>query len=544
MSANPLPPLPRDTLFPERSGLGSWLKRFLPADAHAFIQPKLVDLGRVAARQAIALGDTADRNGPRHIPFDPLGNRIDRIEYHPAYLELQKLSYGAGMVNVKYDPETSRKYASSLHQMGFSMTMVFSGGESGMLCPLCMTDGAARVVKLHGSPELKARAIPCLAATDMGKLWRGAMFLTEKQGGSDVGANTCRAVNENGTWRLYGDKWFCSNVDAEVALVLARSDDAPKGTKGLSLFYVETNLPEGGKNNFVIHRIKDKFGTRSMPTGEITFNGTPATLLGGPGAGFKQMLDMVNLSRLYNATVSVGLLHRALDETTFFAERRMAFGTPLTGHRMHLETLADWWAHYLGGLALVLTSCQALDEHDTTGDKAAFGRSRMLTPMAKRHTGRQVVDGVSMCMELIGGQGYIEDTGIPRLLRDGQVLPIWEGTSHIQMWDVARAALKDGALMPTMEWLAQGANDAKVKAALDAAAKTLVEHADPDAFGAAGRYVVDQLTNAVEQALLVRWGDARALLAARRLADMRSVQPWKAARTWSDTELKQLCGIA
>jgi acyl-CoA dehydrogenase len=530
-----LPPFPRDTLFTSRSGLPHWLKTFLPSEAHAWLLPRITALGENAARLGIALGDQADREGPQHIPFDALGNRVDQIRYHPAYRELERLSYGAGLVGLKYDPKVHQQFPATQHQMGFTMTLVFAGAESGMLCPLCMTDGVARVLKAHAPPDLQARAIPRLAATDMSQLWRGAMFLTEKQGGSDV--------KDGNSWKLYGDKWFCSNVDAQVALVLARTDDAPAGTHGLGLYYLETNVADGSKNGLIIHRIKDKLGTRSMPTGEVTFTGATATLLGGPGAGFKMMLDMVNLSRLYNATVAVGVLNRALEEVTYFAQRRTAFGKPLTGHRMHMETLADQWAIYLGNLALVMACAQSLDAYDSHGDKEALGRVRLLTPLAKRHTGRTVVDGVSMCLELMGGQAYIEDTGMPRLLRDAQVLPIWEGTSHMQMWDVQRAALKDKALEPAVAWLCKDMGDAAVRVALEDAARALGQHPDVESFGAAGRHVVDALTVAVNRALLVKWGQPRALLAARRLGEVRHPDAARLARAWSAGDLATLCGV-
>src|SRR5262249_53941257 len=146
-----------------------------------------------------------------HVPFDPRGNRIDEIRHHPAYRRLEELSYGAGIITQKYDHDLQRRFPSSLHQFGFAMSAVFGGAENGLLCPLCMTDGVARVLSRYGGTAQWGNAIGRLTSVDMRQLWRGAMFLTEKQGGSDVGANTCRAVKDGTAWRLHGDKWFCSN---------------------------------------------------------------------------------------------------------------------------------------------------------------------------------------------------------------------------------------------------------------------------------------------------------------------------------------------
>jgi hypothetical protein len=292
----------------------------------------------------------------------------------------------------------------------------------------------------------------------------------------------------------------------------------------------------------VVHRIKDKLGVRSMATGEVTFTGASAELVGGAGKGFKMMADMVNLSRVYNATVAVGGMARALEEATFFGERRRAFGRPLTGHRMHLETLADLYAGHLGALALVMRCAAELDALDA-GDASAWARLRMLTPLAKRHTGRLTVDTISMCMELMGGQGYIEDTGIPRLLRDAQVLPIWEGTGHMQLWDAHRAAVKENGVVALVEKLGSTGLDADTNRALREAASEVSGRLAHDAWAASARFVVDAFTTAVMRSLLVLWSEPRALLAARRLAERVSPQPWKAAAAWTDAELRTLCAL-
>ncbi|HVO32143.1 MAG TPA: acyl-CoA dehydrogenase family protein, partial [bacterium] len=281
-------------------------------------------------------------------------------------------------------------------------------------------------------------------STDLEQLWEGAMFLTEKQGGSDVGANAVTAWQEHGRWFLNGDKWFCSNVDAGAILALARLPGAPAGTKGLGLFLVLRHNPPKNREAIVIHRIKDKLGVRSMATGEVTFEGAEGHLIGGIGEGFKQMAEMLNMSRLYNSVASLAAMRRAILEALAYGARREAFGRPLWGLPLWRSTMADVQAEFVGMFSLVFEAVQALDRADN-GDEEAKQVVRLLTPMVKMLAGKLAVLTVSECMEAIGGNAYIEESILPRLLRDAQVLPIWEGTSNILALDSMRANRKENA---------------------------------------------------------------------------------------------------
>ena len=258
------------------------------------------------------------------------------------------------------------------------------------------------------------------------------MFLTEKQGGSDVGANTVQAEESQGRWLLSGDKWFCSNADAPTALVLARmpGDEGAltSGTRGLGLFLVLRNDPPQNHKSWLTHRLKDKLGVRTMASGEITFQKTEGYLIGGAGEGFKIMTEMVNMSRLYNAVSSTAIARRAVLEAYCFGEERQAFGKKLRDLPLWRACMADLAAEQIALLFLVFESTRQLDLADN-GDDNGARLARLMTPLAKALSGKLAVFAASEAMELIGGNAYIEEHILPRLLRDAQVLPIWEGTT-------------------------------------------------------------------------------------------------------------------
>jgi alkylation response protein AidB-like acyl-CoA dehydrogenase len=258
-----------------------------------------------------------------------------------------------------------------------------------------MTDGVAHVLTRHGSPEQIARVVPHLTSTDPATLWTGGMFVTERAGGSDAGANeTVARRGADGTWRLTGRKWFCSNVDAQAVLLTARPEGAGQGTRGLRTYLL---LPRGNPG-FAIDRLKEKLGVRSMPTGEVTLTDAPVEEVGG----FEAMADMLNLSRLYNAVASVALMGRAIHEARWYAERRRAFGRAVIDFPLVQETLAELEDQHLRALLLTFEAVDAMRR----GDAELL---RILTPIAKQRTGKLAVSIASEAMELVGGNGYIED---------------------------------------------------------------------------------------------------------------------------------------
>lgn len=421
----------------EEDGVGEQFFEWWMGSAFREVREHFAAMGESGAL-ATPLSARADKESPTLLTYDERGERISRVVHHPDYHRLEELSYGRGIVAVKYDPVFLANHRARRHLVGFGAAYYFAQTEMGLFCPICMTDGVARVLELYGSGPAAKEAIGRLTTRDLSKLWQGAMFLTERQGGSDVGTNRVTARKEEGRWFLNGDKWFCSNVGAEAILALARMPGGPSGTAGLGLFLVLRHRPEGNERAIVIRRLKEKLGVRSMATGEVTFLETEATLVGGIGEGFKQMAEMLNLSRLYNAVGSVAAMRRAALEALAYGAQREAFGQRLWNLPLWRSTMADVVAETLGAFLLAFEAVRALDRADA-GDPDARRLARILIPMAKILCGKLAVQMVSESMEAIGGNAYIEESILPRLLRDCQVLPIWEGTSNILSLDVMRA---------------------------------------------------------------------------------------------------------
>lgn len=443
MSTSNIPKIEFENLFLEDEVGQAFWAHWLGAEAYGELRDRFVSMGERGAK-ATPLSARADKQGPVLQTHDDRGERIDRVVYHPDYHALEELSYGGGIIGLKYDPTFLARHRAIRHLVGFGAGYYFGQTEMGLYCPICMTDGVGRVLERHAEPELARDTIAHLASTRREDLWRGAMFLTEKQGGSDVGANEVSARRDGNRWLLRGDKWFCSNVDAEAILALARMPDGPEGTRGLGLFLVLRHRPAGNGAAIRIHRLKDKLGVRSMPTGEVTLEDVEGYLIGGVGQGFKQMAEMLNLSRMYNSVASVAAMRRALLEASAYGEGRGAFGKRLWDLPLWRAGMADLEAEFLATFAMVFEATRALDAADG-GDDQARRLVRLLTPMAKALSGKAAIFTVSEAMEAIGGNGYIEESVLPRLLRDAQVLPIWEGATNILVLDGLRAVRKEAS---------------------------------------------------------------------------------------------------
>jgi alkylation response protein AidB-like acyl-CoA dehydrogenase len=429
--------------------LAALLRRQLGETAFERARPRLWRMGEMAAGPVAELAAAADKHTPVLERYTRDGAREDRVVFHPSYWELCRIAYGGGTVAATHDPALAPERGDAPHALTFALGYLYGQGESGVFCPVCMTDGAARVLSRH-APELARKWVPRLASMDLATLATGAMFLPERAGGSDVGRTETVAEEDpaaRGTWRLTGQKWFCSNVNADCVLTLARPRGAGEGTRGLALFLLRSR--EGVR----IERLKDKLGVRSMATGEVELAGAPADMVGEPGQGFKMMAEMMNLSRLYNSVAAVGIMRRALTEAVAWCRTRVAFGRPVAQQPLAREQLCDLAAEQRAALRLVFRAIEHLDRADH-GSEHDTRCARIATPIAKLHTGKLAVWAASEGMELLGGNGYIEDWPMARLLRDAQVLPIWEGTSNIQVLDVLRSTAKERALDAVMDDLA------------------------------------------------------------------------------------------
>lgn len=451
--------------------LQSYLKRRLPAGMLAEIEPGLRKLGKRAVTDIMEHGNDAETHPPVHVPYDPWGVRIDEITVSRGWKELDRIAAEEAIVATGYE----RKHGawSRVHQ--FARILLYNPSSAIYTCPLAMTDGAARLIETYGDAALKRDVLPHLVSRDPATFWTSGQWMTERTGGSDVGLSETVAKLENGTYRLYGNKFFTSAVTAQVAMTLARIEGAPAGGKGLSLFYIKVKDDNGRLQNIQINRLKDKLGTRALPTAELDLNGTPATLVGEPGNGVKKISTLFNITRMYNAVCAVSGMRRGIALARDYARRRVAFKHPLSELPLHVETLAAMETEYEGAFHLVFRLVELLGKDDTqtaTRDETAV--LRLLTPIAKLYTGKQGVAVASEVVECFGGAGYMEDTGIPRILRDSQTLAIWEGTTNVLALDTLRAIEKDLAFPPFLAEIRARAAASKHPDLAEAAVKVRV----------------------------------------------------------------------
>lgn len=436
--------------------LRALLDRFLPADTPAEYRRELDALGALVGGPLDAWAAAADRCPPELVSRDARGERIDAIRYCGEYRQLEALGFGRlGLAAMSHRGGVLGFPGAAPHVAKYTLQYLFCEAEFGTMCPISMTDSLARVLRLFASEQVRARFLPRLTSQDMDSLWQGAMFLTERAGGSDVGATESIAeragdvappygITDTPLWRLHGDKWFCSNADAELALTLARPPGAPGGTRGLGLFLVPRFLPDAGLNGIVLHRLKDKLGARAMASGEITLDGALAFQVGALDRGFRQMAEMINVSRLSNAMRSAGLMRRAFVEGLVHARGRMAFGRPLEAFPMIRQTLLGMLVDTSGALAACLQTAQRLDLADS-GDADARAQVRLLTPLLKAVVTERARSLTTQAMDLRGGNGYIEDWPNARLLRDSHLGSIWEGATNVVMLDVLRAIRRENS---------------------------------------------------------------------------------------------------
>jgi putative acyl-CoA dehydrogenase len=430
--------------------LRSYLRWRLPADMLAEIEPELYRLGERAVTDIAALGDAAEAQPPRHVPYDPWGRRVDDIVVSDAWRALDRISAEEGIVATAY--ERRHGALSRAHQM--AKLYLFHAPSATYSCPLAMGDGAARFLEVHGAEDAYARGLlEHLITRDPTRFWTSGQWMTERTGGSDVSLTStiARWDHAHGAYRLWGTKWFTSATTSQLALALARIErDAgttTAGGRGLSVFAIELRDASGELRGIRVNRLKDKLGTRALPTAELTLDGTPAVLVGGEGDGVRKIATLFNVTRVYNAVAAVSGMRRAVSLARSYASLRSVFGRPLIEHPLHVETLDELETRVRAAFMLAFSAVELMGK-DECGDAsdAERARLRLLTPVAKLYTAKQAVIVASEAIEAIGGAGYIEDTGLPRLLRDAQVLPIWEGTTNVLSLDVWRAIERTSAL--------------------------------------------------------------------------------------------------
>jgi alkylation response protein AidB-like acyl-CoA dehydrogenase len=481
------------------------LDRVLPAERRATLDADLAALGDYA-QMAWQRASESTRRKPVLTQWDAWGRRVDRIELTTAWLEGPQLTTRHAVLAAGHAPG---EYA-RLEE--FARVYLYHVASEFYTCPLAMTDGAATAIKASGNAALIERALPHFLSRDPARFWLSGQWMTENIGGSDVShSETVARRDGDGQWRLHGRKWFSSAVVGEAALALARPESAGEGNAALALFYVETMDGQRRKPELIIDRLKDKLGTQELPTAEIHLDGLPAWPVGELAHGVRQVAPMLNVTRTWNAVCAVASMARAISLARDYATRRQAFGHPLNEQPLHAQTLADMQAEFEGAFALAFEVAHLLGRVES-GAAAAHEAAllRLLTPLAKLWTGKLAVKLCSEALEGFGGAGYIEDTGLPQLLRDAQVYPIWEGTTNVLSLDSLRALAGEGlaALRVAVDgWLTDSddAATAAVTAALDAAATYLDRHGDDRASLEAGaRGLAFTLARCAAAALLAR----------------------------------------
>jgi len=375
-------------------------------------------------------------NLPRLDAFDGIGERIDAVVHHPAYVQAGNIIYGTKMM------EKAARAGGLLE----SLTLFFlscHAGEAGHNCPVACTAGILRVLRkftdLPNREVYRQKLVdPCFETN-----FTGAQFVTEIQGGSDVALNAAVAEPAgDGSWRIQGEKWFCSNADADLILMTARHDPHTEGTKGLGLFLLPAVLEDGTRNHFTLRRLKEKIGTRTMASAEIDFHGAVAYPVGDLRAGFKTLMENVlHLSRIYNSFAALGVGQRAYQIATSYARNRTAFGHPIIDYPLVKENLAGIKAENTAMLASIMAATRLQDKADTGhwSDPDTPLLLRLLANLNKYLSALWTVEHVHHALDVLAGNGAIESfSSMPRLLRDSIVIENWEGTHNTLRMQILR----------------------------------------------------------------------------------------------------------
>ena len=504
MTANQPPPLVDYNLFESDAPLRESLER----EGASWAQDMVHELGRLAGtQQAIDWGFQANANPPRLRTHDRFGDRIDEVELHPAWHELMTVAVGHGLHALPW-----REQRPGSHAARAAAFYVWSQVEGGHGCPVSMTYAA--VPALRKNPGLAKQWEPLMTtlAYDPGlrvpTTKRGVLFgmaMTERQGGSDVRANTTRAepTGTDGEHLLTGQKWFCSAPMCDAFLVLAQAPG------GLSCFVLPRVLPDGTRNGFHIERLKDKLGNRSNASSEISLERAWAVLVGGEGDGVRTIIEMVNHTRLDCVIGSASLMRQAVAQATHHTSHRSAFGKLLTDQPLMANVLADLAIESEATTILAMRLAGAFDRGESPFRRLALA-------IAKFWTCKRAVAVVGEALECHGGNGYVEESILPRLYREAPLNSIWEGSGNVNALDVLRAIKREPESLEA--YFEEVGDDPRLRPALERVHHELANAADAE-LGA--RRLVEQMAIALEASLMLRHGDpvAADLFCSSRLGD-------------------------
>jgi acyl-CoA dehydrogenase len=438
-----------DDPFGADAALRALLERALPAERAAALARDASRFGRAVVD---TIGPASTRYEHRaHLPelarYDSVGRRVEEVRFDADYHRAGTAVWQSGLVALSGTPGRAYEQATLLYLLSLE-------GEAGHACPAVCTIGLARALRRAAAPAIRDRFLPPLLDTDYAHAQRGSQFLTEVQGGSDVGANaTVARPQADGSYTITGEKWFCSVADAQQFLVTARVADGPPGTRGLGCFVIP-RLLDGAPNGFVLRRLKEKLGTRGMASGEIDFDGARAWPIGAVEDGFRTAAGVVlNTSRWMTAVGSAGMMRRAYLEASAYAHRRRAFGRPIEEFPSTRATIADLRVKWLGGLHLVFALTTLEDRIDAaSADDEITVYHRFLVNATKYALSVDATAAVRSAIEVLGGNGTIEEFSVlPRLYRDSIVYESWEGTHNVLVAQV----LADLHRMPIVDVVAE-----------------------------------------------------------------------------------------
>lgn len=437
----------RRNFFTEDDFFQKLLKKHLDDEFYAYAKEKLEAFGESCANEIDERAAHTDRDGgPKLTRYDKYGEEVSEVWVNEGYKKTVEETYRTGIVGYvhKEIPELKRK---GNYTYSFAQGYLLSQAEPGFHCPVTLTLATAYLLDHYADESVKQRFLPHVCSTGDFELYEGATFLTERQGGSDVGANVVQAKEEGDHYRLYGEKYFASNAGmCGVAMVLARREDASAGTRGLTLFAVPWKKEDDSVNHLRIRRLKDKLGVRAVPSAEVEFDGSKAYVVGDPDRGFYYMMEALNLSRICNTVASISIMRRSYAEAKEYVERRESFGKRLVEFPMVQQTLDQMKRKLEAETAATFEMIQLYEKvTNGTATKEEEALNRLLIAIMKKESAEQAIAFAHEAIELHGGNGYIEDFVTPRLLRDAQVLTVWEGTANILGLELIRLVNKYSA---------------------------------------------------------------------------------------------------
>jgi len=404
-----------------------WLTSRVPRMAD--YRASLAEFRQWVLTEVDAQANYTDRYAPPSLEtYDRNGERVNRIVCNRWYQEQHRELYRRGIIGLPYLEHAP-------HLITFTMGYLLAQADISLHCPVTLTGAVAYVLATHSPDTIRQRYLYDLIRTD-GQAKSGGTWVTEQHGGSDVGATTTVAKPNAGRFALHGLKWFASNANSGLALATARPESAPQGSAGLGLYLVPSHLEDGHLNHFRIRRLKDKLGTKGLPTGEIDLLGAEAIEIAPPPLGFKLMMEALEYSRVHNAVGSAGIQRRCLEEALSWAKSRHAFGQPLISYPMVQDELLRMRVQFEAGALLAFEAAIAFDAAQQVSGHYTW--LRLVTALAKYLTAEYAIAASRSALELIGGNAYTSDCPVARLLRDAQVLTVWEGPANIQALELLR----------------------------------------------------------------------------------------------------------